>query len=155
MPHRIRSAAIRGLPWLGLATVVLAGCAAGDPQFSSKAPAGFWLGMWHGLISFGTLIIGIVNHGVKVYEVHNTGGWYDFGFLIGVTMLWGHRAVTRPRKRRLSDAEWQEISRKVEAKLKRKIRGWAEAEPDEEWNVVEKKAEDKLKRKVRQWADEP
>jgi len=141
------------LAWLVLVSILLVGCAAGNPQFTSEAPAGFWYGIWHGLISFVTLAIGIFNDHVRVYEVDNTGGWYDFGFLIGVTMLWGHRAITHRCKREVPDAEWDEISRKVEAKLKRKIRQWADAEPDENWNVVEQKAEVKLKRKVREWAE--
>ena len=86
------------MTWLGLACLLFVGCAAGSPQFTSEAPAGFWLGIWHGLISFVTLVIGIFNDHVRVYEVDNTGGWYDFGFLIGVTMLWGHRTITHRRK---------------------------------------------------------
>jgi hypothetical protein len=138
---------------LGLLSILLAACAAGDARFTSEAPAGFWLGIWHGLISFVTLFIGIFNDNVGVYEAHNTGGWYDFGFLIGVTALWGHRTITHRCKREVPDAEWEAISRKVEAKLKRKIRQWAEAEPNDEWDLVEKKAEDKLKRQVREWAE--
>ncbi|MFN0252300.1 MAG: hypothetical protein ACKV2T_35825 [Kofleriaceae bacterium] len=138
---------------LGLLSVMLAACAAGDARFTTEGPAGFWLGIWHGLISFVTLIIGIFNDNVGVYEVHNTGGWYDFGFLLGVTALWGHRTITHRCKREVPDAEWDEISRKVEAEFKRKIRQWAEAEPDDNWNLVEQKAEDKLKRQVREWAE--
>lgn len=138
--------------WAIVVALVLVGCAAGDPRFTAGDPAGFWVGLWHGLIAFVTLVVGIFDGDVRVYEVDNTGGWYDFGFLIGVTALWGHRVVVR-RKRPVSDAEWQEISTKVEAKLKRKIRAWADAEPDEDWNLVEQKAEAKLKRKVREWAE--
>lgn len=135
--------------------MLLAACAAGDARFTHEAPAGFWIGLWHGVISWVTLIIGVFDHSVKVYEVDNTGAWYDFGFLLGVGMLWGHRAVVRPRKRKITDQEWEDVSRKVEAKLKRKIREWAEAEPDEDWNLVEKKSEEKLKRKLREWAERP
>ena len=53
------------------------------------------------------------------------------------------------------EKEWGEIGQKVEVKLRRKIREWAEAEPDEEWEVVGDKAEEKLKRKLREWAEEP
>ena len=149
------NAAAKRMSWLGLAAILLMSCTAGDPRFTNDAPAGFWWGVWHGIISFVTLIVGIFDSSVRVYEVDNTGGWYDFGFLVGVTLLWGHRTITRPRSRKISDEEWQEISRKVEAKLKRKIREWADAEPDEDWNLVEKRAEDKLKRKVREWAERP
>jgi hypothetical protein len=137
--------------------VVLAGCAAGDTRFSPDQLAGFWAGLWHGMISGITLIIGIFSDTVRVYEVDNTGGWYDFGFLIGVTSFWGggsttvHRARTKTRRQQ----EWDEIGRKVEDKLRRKIRTWAEAEPDEDWNVVEAKAEAKLKLRLREWAEKP
>jgi hypothetical protein len=137
-----------------VAIVLLAGCAAGDPRFTASTPAGFWQGLWHGIISVITLIIGVFSDTVRVYEVQNTGGWYDFGFLCGVICIWGgggakgyhSRSVRRDRQ------EWDEIGRKVEAKVKRKIRAWAEAEPDEEWNVVEAKAEEKLKARLREWA---
>lgn len=145
--------ATRHMAWLGLVTIMFVGCAAGSAQFTGDAPAGFWLGIWHGMISCVTLVIGIFNDHVNVYEIHNSGGWYDFGFIIGITALWGHRTITHRCKREVPDAEWEEISRKVEAKFKRKIRQWAQAEPDEDWNLVEQKAEDKLKRKVRDWAE--
>jgi hypothetical protein len=138
-----------------LAVVGLAGCAAGDPRFSTDAPAGFWVGLWHGIISFVTLVIHIFADQVHVYEVHNTGGWYDFGFLLGVTAIWGggSTSVHQRSARKRADKEWEEIGQKVERKLKRKIRQWAEAEPDDEWDVVEEKAERKLKARVREWAE--
>lgn len=137
---------------VGLAT--LASCTAGDPRFTSETPAGFWAGLWHGMISFITLVIGIFSDSVHVYESNNTGGWYDFGFVVGVASVWGsgHRARRRRPQR---DPEWEEIGRKVEAKLKRILRGWAEADPDESWQVVGEKAERKLKQRLRRWADEP
>jgi hypothetical protein len=69
---------------VALGTIVLAGCAAGDPRFTIDAPAGFFAGWWHGLIAFVTLVIGLFNDSVEVYERFNSGGWYDFGFLLGV-----------------------------------------------------------------------
>lgn len=86
--------------------LVLVGCTAGDPQFTADDPAGFWVGLWHGMISMVTLVIGIFNESVQVYERNNTGGWYDFGFLVGVTSVWGggssagyHRSRRRRRDR--------------------------------------------------------
>lgn len=138
-----------------LAFALLVGaCAAGDPRFTADAPAGFWQGLWHGIISVIMLIVGIFSDSARVYEVHNNGGWYDFGFLFGVICIWGGGGAKGYHRRRSlrEQQEWDEIGRKVEAKLKRKIRAWAEAEPDEEWNVVEAKAEEKLKRRLREWA---
>jgi hypothetical protein len=157
MHHSSGSPRHRGT-WVLVAAIVVAGCAAGDARFTVDAPAGFWSGLWHGMISCITLIIGIFNDTVSVYEVNNTGGWYDFGFLIGAGGIWGGSptvTVGRRRRRRRHDAEWDEIGTKVEAKIRRRIREWAEAEPDEDWKVVEDKAEAKLKRRFRQWAEEP
>jgi hypothetical protein len=144
---------------VAISAVVLVGCAAGDPRFTPDEPAGFWTGLWHGLISCITLIVGIFVDGVRVYEIDNTGGWYDFGFLLGVAMAWGggshgyHRKRSAERVR--AEAEWKEIGHKVEAKIRRKVREWAEAEPDDDWEVVEDKAETKLKQRLRDWADTP
>lgn len=69
--------------------VVFCACAAGDPRFTAEAPAGFWQGLWHGMISVITLIVGIFDPTIRVYELDNTGGWYDFGFLFGVVSVWG------------------------------------------------------------------
>jgi hypothetical protein len=113
-----------------LVAVVLVGCAAGDARFTPDEPAGFWTGLWHGMISCVALIVGIFVDGVRVYEIDNTGGWYDFGFLLGVSAVWGggsHGYRRSERKRSAetarSEAEWKEIGRKVEAKIRRRIRG--------------------------------
>jgi len=47
-------------------------------------PAGFWAGLWHGLIAPITFVICIFNPNVRVYETNNRGRLYDFGFLLGV-----------------------------------------------------------------------
>ncbi len=47
------------------------------------APAGFFAGVWHGLIFPLTFMVSLVTVNVRVYETNNTGVWYDFGFLIG------------------------------------------------------------------------
>ena len=136
--------------------VVVTGCAAGTGRFSADQPAGFWTGLWHGAISVVMLIVHIFNAGVRVYEVNNTGGWYDFGFLLGVICIWGggsSAGCVKSRRRKKEDEEWSEVSAKVEQKIKRKIREWAEAEPDEDWDDVEKKLEHKLRDKLRSWAE--
>ena len=51
--------------------------------------AGFWLGLWHGLICPITLIISLFSDNVHFYEVYNSGGWYNFGFLLGVGSSFG------------------------------------------------------------------
>lgn len=68
----------------------LAACAAG-PNTVAGGPdaAGFWLGLWHGLIAPVTFVISLFSETVSMYEVDNTGGWYDFGFLLGASMTLG------------------------------------------------------------------
>lgn len=47
-------------------------------------PSGFLLGIWHGFIVFFSFIFSIFSDGVAIYDINNTGGWYDFGFMIGI-----------------------------------------------------------------------
>jgi len=81
---------------------LLSGCAAGSARFTPDNPAGFLQGLWHGAISVVTFIINLFNHDVKVYEVNNNGGRYNFGFFLGVICVWGggSGAGWKGRKRR-------------------------------------------------------
>ena len=139
--------------------LVLTSCAAGDAQFTQETPAGFWFGLWHGVISVISLIIHIVNENVVVYEVNNSGGWYDFGFLLGIICIWGgsSHASCKSAAAKQRDKEWEEIGEKVEIKVMRKLKDWAEDEDDtvseKEWEEIGKKVEKKLKRKIREWAE--
>lgn len=47
-------------------------------------PAGFWAGIWHGLIAPITFLISLFAEGVSIYETNNNGHWYEFGFLLGI-----------------------------------------------------------------------
>ncbi|MCP4675535.1 MAG: hypothetical protein GY854_08520 [Deltaproteobacteria bacterium] len=79
-------------------------------------------------------------------------------------------------KKKHSDKEWDELGRKVEHKVMREVRKWADentadepgadqngdaetesrtrAKRDEEWNEIGCLVEEKIKRKVRKWAEE-
>jgi len=75
----------------GLVVVVLAlaACAAGPNTAAAvDAPhvAGFWLGLWHGAISPITFVVSLFTSDVNIYEVHNNGGWYNFGFMFGASI---------------------------------------------------------------------
>ncbi|HTW95207.1 MAG TPA: hypothetical protein VMD30_10460 [Tepidisphaeraceae bacterium] len=52
-------------------------------------PAGFWAGVWHGIISPITFIVSLFNPNVRIYEVHNRGLLYDFGFILGISAAFG------------------------------------------------------------------
>jgi len=58
-------------------------------QVADAPPAGFWAGLWHGLICPITFIVSLFNPGVRIYETHNRGRWYDFGFLLGASAALG------------------------------------------------------------------
>jgi len=87
------------------ALLVLASCAAGPNTQRAMANAGghvagFWLGLWHGIIAPITFLISLFTHSVNVYEIHNNGNWYNFGFVLGAGILFGGGAAgSRKRKR--------------------------------------------------------
>jgi len=55
---------------------------------------GFFGGLWHGIIAPASFVISLFSDNVAVWAVNNNGGWYSFGFLIGVGSLGfgGHKA---------------------------------------------------------------
>jgi len=69
--------------------LLLAACATQAPSAIAHAPAtpGFLLGVWHGFIFPVAWVLSLFMPDVAVYAVPNTGGWYDFGFFVGVVFL--------------------------------------------------------------------
>ncbi len=97
----MRNVRLVGLVVLGL---VMAACLAGvnaevGTAIEGEAVAGFWLGLWHGVIAPFTFIISLFTDNVNFYEVHNNGNWYDFGFVLGAGILFGGRRLGKRRKR--------------------------------------------------------
>ena len=75
-----------------LSLLLLASCAPeANPYGAPPAtePAGFWKGLWHGIICPITFVISLFSDSIGMYEVRNTGGWYDFGFLLGAIIAFG------------------------------------------------------------------
>lgn len=48
---------------------------------------GFFGGLWHGIIAPVSFVISLFSDHVAVWAVNNNGGWYTFGFLIGIGSL--------------------------------------------------------------------
>jgi hypothetical protein len=71
-----------------LSFLALAACAA-TQQADAVAPhaPGFWLGLWHGFIFPVAWAISLVVPKVAVYAVPNSGGWYDFGYFLGIVVF--------------------------------------------------------------------
>jgi hypothetical protein len=63
-------------------------------QVPGATPAGFWAGLWHGLISPITFLVSLLSPNVRIYETNNRGRWYDFGFIIGVSGAFGGGGTT-------------------------------------------------------------
>lgn len=58
-------------------------------KLPNAKPAGFWAGLWHGLITPITFIICIFNPNVRIYETNNRGRLYDLGFILGLSSSFG------------------------------------------------------------------
>jgi uncharacterized membrane protein len=91
------------LPLLAVVTAgLLSGCAGPNPlvnTLGSHGVAGFWSGLWHGMIIVITFVISIFNKNVHIYEVHNNGVWYNLGFVIGASMSLGGAARGSKKRR--------------------------------------------------------
>jgi hypothetical protein len=55
--------------------------------------AGFWGGLWHGIIAPITFIVSLFATGVSIYETNNNGRWYEFGFMLGIGAYAGNEEV--------------------------------------------------------------
>ena len=58
-------------------------------------PAGFWGGLWHGIIAPIMFLVSLFVNGVSIYETNNNGRWYEFGFILGIC---GHGANPEMRR---------------------------------------------------------
>jgi len=68
---------------------VLVGCASGPNPYKGTASehgrvAGFWLGLWQGFIAPLVFVVSLFRRDLSIYEVHNNGAWYNFGYLFGL-----------------------------------------------------------------------
>ena len=88
---------------LAAGALALSACAA-TQNAAAVAPAapGFLLGLWHGFIFPVAWIVSLFMRDVSVYAVPNNGGWYDFGYFLGIVVFGvgarkGTRVVYRDR----------------------------------------------------------
>ena len=68
--------------------LALAACAATE-QADAVAPQapGFLLGLWHGFIFPVAWLVSLFTDRVAIYAVPNNGGWYDFGYFLGIVVF--------------------------------------------------------------------
>lgn len=91
---------------VGVAALVTLSACAGAPGPNNVADvatghsSGFWAGLWHGIIMPITFVVSLFTDGVNIYDVHNNGGWYNFGYVLGAGVLLGGSRGSRRRSRR-------------------------------------------------------
>jgi hypothetical protein len=71
-----------------VAMLSLTACAA-TQQSDAVAPTapGFLLGLWHGFIFPVAWVVSLFVPKVAIYAVPNNGGWYDFGYFLGIVVF--------------------------------------------------------------------
>ena len=89
---------------VSLVLISLSGCLPGpnamvDVPVMDQNAAGFFMGLWHGIIAPFTFIVSLFTEKINMYEVHNSGGWYDFGFVLGAGILFGGGGKASKRRR--------------------------------------------------------
>ena len=94
------------------AALALSACAATQDSGAVAVSApGFLLGLWHGFIFPVAWLVSLFVEKVAVYAVPNNGGWYDFGYFLGI-VVFGVGA-------RKSRVIYRDRSNIIEAKAKR------------------------------------
>jgi hypothetical protein len=76
----------RALPALA-ALAPLAACARQSAAAVAPDAPGFLLGLWHGFIFPVAWALSLFMPDVAVYAVPNDGGWYDFGYFLGIVVF--------------------------------------------------------------------
>ena len=62
-------------------------------------PPGFFSGLLHGFIILFSFIASLFTD-YRIYAFPNAGGWYDFGFLLGVMFFFGGGGAGTCKRRR-------------------------------------------------------
>lgn len=77
--------------------LLLTGCLPGDGKNNANNPAGFLWGVWHGWVAPISLVVGLFRANIRLYEVANSGWWYDAGFYAAVVAGFGGLSLVRKR----------------------------------------------------------
>ena len=79
--------------------VFVTSCMPGDGSYTDGHMANFISGIWHGWIAPISLIRSLFNSNIRIYEVNNTGWWYDLGFYMAIISGFGGISLSRKRKK--------------------------------------------------------
>ena len=61
---------------------------------------GFLLGFWHGFIAPISFVVSLFSEKIRIYAVPNTGKFYDFGFMLGISGFSGGLFAGSRKKKR-------------------------------------------------------
>ncbi|HEY4784694.1 MAG TPA: hypothetical protein VIH57_01535 [Bacteroidales bacterium] len=84
---------------LVLLVLLVTSCVPGGGSHSPKNLAGFFSGVWHGWIAPVSLVWGFFESNIRIYEVYNTGWWYDLGFYISIIAGFGGISFIRKKSK--------------------------------------------------------
>lgn len=139
-------------------------CAPGNDRWDQDLNpghlAGFWAGIWHGLIVIITFIVSLFTREVGIYEPNNTGWSYNLGFLIGLCFSilapW-RKGIWKWRRKKKVEIEWKEIGDKIGEKVRSGIRDWLDEtkkeDREKEWEEIGKRIEEKIRKVLKEWSD--
>jgi hypothetical protein len=68
--------------------LLIASCAHQPQAPALDGLPGFWSGLLHGFLIFFSFV-GSLFTDVRIYAFPNSGGWYDFGYLLGAAIFLG------------------------------------------------------------------
>ena len=70
-----------------LTLLTLSACAEQVKTAVVPGAPGFLYGLWHGFIFPVAWVLSLFMDNVSVYAVPNNGGWYDFGYFLGIVVF--------------------------------------------------------------------
>jgi len=87
-----------------VSTLLLTACGFANPlrgiaNTDTGKVYGFWRGLWDGLTIVFAFIGGIFSHRWNLYMVNNNGGWYNFGYFLGLLIILGGGSQTATHKK--------------------------------------------------------
>ena len=70
-----------------LAALALTACAQQAATAVAPGAPGFLWGVWHGFIFPVAWVVSLFSGEAAIYAVPNNGGWYDFGYFLGIVVF--------------------------------------------------------------------
>jgi hypothetical protein len=89
---------------LALLLLTLAACARQAGSAVAPGAPGFLYGLWHGFIFPVSWVASLFVPDIAVYAVPNNGGWYDFGYFLGIVVF----GVGARKTRTVTVVKWRE-----------------------------------------------